>query len=131
MSLGKGSMYSAFPRKKLNCKSSTKAELIAVDDFVGQVLWTKYLFEAQGYTVQKSVVLQDNNSVILLENNARDSGSKRTRHINIRYYFITDHVKAGEVQVQHCTADQMVPDFFTKPLQGAAFRNIRSVILIE
>lgn len=116
LSLGKGAVYSSCLKQRLNGKSSTKAELIAVDDFIGQVLCTKYFLEAQGYAIKRSVVLQDNKSAILLENNARMSGSKRTRHINIRYYFITDRVKAGEVEVQHCPADQIVADFFTKPL---------------
>lgn len=127
--MGKGEAYAACLKQKLNSKSSTEAELIAVNEFVGQVLWTSYVLGAQGYTVEKSLLLQDNKSATLLEQNARMSGSKRTRNINIRYYFITDHVKPGEVEVNHCPADQMVADFLTKPLQGATSRKFRDAIL--
>ena len=129
MTMGKGSMYSTSMRQRLNTTSSAESEVVGVADVMPMVLWTWYFLEAQGYTVDKSVVLQDNRSAILLENNARASGSKRTRHINVRYYFITDRIKAGEVEVRHCPTGDMVADFFTKPLQGTAFRKFRDTIL--
>ena len=129
LSLGKGAPYSGCQKQKVNGKSSTEVELIAVDDFVGQVLWTQYFLQAQGYEVPKSVVYQDNQSAILLEKNGRMSGSKRTRHINVRYYFITDRVNKGEIKIEFCPTGNMVADVFTKPLQGAAFRKFRNAIL--
>eukprot|EP00978_Attheya_sp_CCMP212_P048299 scaffold500167_cov161-Attheya_sp.AAC.1 len=95
-SLGRGSIYSASLKQKLNTKSSTEAELVGVNDLMPQILWTQYFMEAQGYTVDQSLVAQDNLSAMLLENNGRASSSKRTRHINIRYFFVTDRIKAGE-----------------------------------
>lgn len=38
ISLGKGAMYAASLKQKLNCKSPTESEFVAVDDFIGQVL---------------------------------------------------------------------------------------------
>jgi hypothetical protein len=58
-----------------------------------QVLWTRYFLEAQGYTVWDSIIYQDKQSSILLEKNGKRSSRKRTRHINIRYFFVTDRVK--------------------------------------
>jgi hypothetical protein len=52
--------------------------------------------KAQGYGVKDNIVFQDNKSSILLEKNGKASGSKRskrTKHINIRYFSITDRVK--------------------------------------
>ena len=63
-------------------------------------------------------MFQDNQSAILLENNRKKSRSKRTKHINIRYYFITDRIKNDELQIEYCPTDNMVADYFTKPLQG-------------
>ena len=57
MSLGKGVIYGALTRQKLNTKSSTEAELIGVNDLMPQILWTRYFLEAQGYPVRESVVL--------------------------------------------------------------------------
>ena len=129
MSLGRGSGYSGSTGQKLNTRSSTETELVAVDDFMPQILWTRYFFEAQGYTNQDTIIFQDNKSAILLEKNGRASSSKRTRHINIRYYFIHDRIQAGEVRAEYCPTKEMVADFFTKPLQGQQFYKLRSFIM--
>jgi hypothetical protein len=55
--------------------------------------------KAQGYDVKDSVLFQDNKSSILLEKNGEASSSKRTKHINIRYFVITDRVSKEEVSV--------------------------------
>ena len=129
MSLGKGVIYGTSTRQKLNTRSSTEAELVAVDDCMSQILWTNYFLAAQGYNINECVVYQDNKSAILLEENGRASSSKRTHHINIRYYFVTDHANCGEIKLQHCPTTEMLGDYFTKPLQGALFTNFRDRIL--
>jgi hypothetical protein len=93
------------------------------------VLWTKYFLEAQGYKIDDSKIYQDNQSTILLAKNGRGSSSKRTRHINIRYFFVTDRVKRKEVSVEYCPTGEMNADFFTKPLQGVLFRKFRDRIM--
>jgi hypothetical protein len=87
MSLSSGTIYGTSTRQKLNTKSSTEAELVGVNNVMLQVLWTRYFLEAQGYGVKDSIIHQDNQSSILLEKQGRASSSKRTRHINIRYFF--------------------------------------------
>ena len=82
---------------------------------MGLMLWTKLFLEAQGLVVRSSVLHQDNKSAILLEKNGKASSSKRTRHINIRYFFVTDQVSKGNLAIEHCPTDQMIADYFTKP----------------
>ena len=129
LSLGKGAVYGTSTRHRLNSRSSTESELIAVADVMPQVLWSRYYLEAQGYDVTDNVVFQDNKSAILLEKNGRASSSKRTRHINIRYFFVKDRIAAGELSVEFCPTLEMVGDFFTKPLQGTPFRKFRDFIM--
>jgi hypothetical protein len=129
MSLGKGAAYGTSTRQKLNTKSSTEAELVAVNDVMPHILWTRYFLEAQGYGVKDSLVYQDNQSAILLEKNGRASSGKRMRHINIRYFFVTDRIAAREVKVEYCPTGEMLGDFFTKPLQGILFRKFFNHVL--
>lgn len=129
MTLGRGMTYSSSVRQKINTRSSTEAELVGVNDFMPQVLWTRYFLEAQGYDLRDNLVYQDNQSAILLEENGKGSSSKRTRHINIRFFFVTDRVQAGELSIKYCPTEEMVADFFTKPLQGAQFRKLRNIVL--
>ena len=84
---------------------------------------------AQGYDVDDNILYQDNQSAMLLEKHGRASSSKRTRHINIRYYFVADRVSKKEVRLEYCPTGEMIADYFTKPLQGSAFRRMRDAIL--
>ena len=91
--------------------------------------WARYYGQAQGHFVPTTTIYQDNKSTILLAENGKSSSSKRTRHINVQYFFITDKIKKGEVKVAFCPTMNMLADFFTKPLQGSAFKKMRSIIL--
>jgi Reverse transcriptase (RNA-dependent DNA polymerase) len=129
MTVGKGAAYAVSIKQKLNTRSSTEAELVAVNDVIAQVIWTRYFLQAQGMEVGPSKIYQDNLSAMLMEKNGRGSSSKRTRHIDIRYFFIADRVNSKQVTIEHCPTELMIGDFFTKPLQGAAFHKFRKQIL--
>jgi hypothetical protein len=128
MSLGRGSVIGMSKKQKLNTKSSTKCELVGVDDASPQMLWTRYFVEGQGYGVKASILNQDNLSAILLEKNGRASSSKRINHINVRYFFIKDRIASGEITVKYCPAMEMLSGHFNKPLQGTMFRTFRAEI---
>jgi hypothetical protein len=90
MSLGTGLPITTSTKQKLNTRSSTESELVAVDDYMQAICWTGYFLEAQGYGVHENILHQDNQSVILLEKNGKAFSSKRTKHIYIRFFFVTD-----------------------------------------
>jgi hypothetical protein len=129
LSLGRGFPIVGSTKQKLNTRSSTEAEIVGADDFMPAICWTRYFMKAQGYDVQDNILFQDNKSSILLEKNGKASSSKRTKHINIRYFFITDRVKQEEVSVVWCPTGDMTLDYATKPLQGALFRKFRDQIM--
>ena len=104
-------------------------ELIGVDDVMDPVLWTRYFLEEQGYGVKDNVLQQDNQSAMRLETNGRASAGKRSRHLNIRYFFVTDQVEKGLISISYCPTDDMVSDYHTKPLQGKKFRQFRCRIM--
>jgi hypothetical protein len=129
MSLGTGVIYGTSKGQKLNVKSSTEAELVGTDDVMPQMLWTLYFLEAQGYKIEDNILYQDNKSSILLETNGRGSSGKRTRHIDVRYFFIANRVESGEIRIEHCPTGIMIADYFTKALQGALFWKLRDMIM--
>ena len=71
-----GALYSASRKQKLNTKSSTKAELVGVDDLMPQILWMRYFLETHGIMVSDNVVYQDNQSAMKLEKNGRASSGE-------------------------------------------------------
>ena len=115
MTLGKGALVSGSRKHKINTKSSTKAELVALDDALPTILWVLYFVEAQGYSIEQNLVFQDNLSTLRLATDGSMSLSKRTKHIKARYYFIKDKVEEGEVEVQYCPTDKMWSDVLNKP----------------
>ncbi len=90
MTMGRGVPISVSTKQKLNAKSLTESELFGVEDMMTIILWTHYFLLSQGYGVIENLLLQDNKSSIILERNGKASSGKGTRHINIRYFFITD-----------------------------------------
>ena len=100
-----------------------------VDDFMPSICWTRYSLMAQGYAVNDNVLYQDNHSAMLLAKNGKASSTKRTKHIHIRYFFITDRIAYQEVKVEWCPTADMVGDYMTKPLQGATFKKFRDLIM--
>ena len=47
--------------------------------------------------------------------------SKRSRHINIRYFWLRERIDSGEVTVEHLGTKHMFANLLTKPVQGAQF----------
>ena len=129
LSLGQGFPIVSSTKQKLNTRSSTEAEVVGADDFMPAICWTRYFLMAQGYHVHDNVLFQDNKSAMLLEKNGKASSTKRTKHINIRYFFITDRISQGEVSLEWCPTGDMIGDYMTKPLQGELFRTFRDQIM--
>ena len=93
------------------------------------ILWTRQFLEGQGYTITDNIVYQDNQSAMLLEKNGQQSSTKRTRHLDIRYFFVTDRIRGKQLTVEYCPTGDMWADEFTKPLQGAAYAKFQKLIL--
>ena len=93
MSMGSGAVQSISKTQKVNTRSSTEAELVAVDDVIAQVVWTRNFLEAQGFDVKDNIIYQDNKSTMLLEKNGRASAGKRSRHLDIRSFYVTDLIE--------------------------------------
>ena len=129
MSLGSGAIQSVSTKQKINTRSSTEAELVSIDDVISKVLWTKLFLEEQGYNIKQNILLRDNQSSMKLEMNGKASSGKRTRHFNIKYFYITDLIARGEVMIKYCPTDLMIADYMTKPLTGAKFKKFRKLIM--
>jgi Reverse transcriptase (RNA-dependent DNA polymerase) len=129
MSLGGGGVMSVSTKQKVNTRSSTEAELVSLDDVIAKVVWTKLFLQAQNYEVKQNIIMRDNISSMKLEMNGKTSSGKRTRHLDIKYFYITDLIEQKNVTIQYCPTDAMLADYFTKPLTGAKFQKFRQAIM--
>ena len=127
ITMGRGKPISASRKQNINTRSSTESEIIVVDQFIPSVLWTSIVLEAWGCGVTDNIFSQDNKSAILMENNVKPSSSKRTKQINIIYFYIIDRILRGEILVEWCSTGEMTRDLLTKPNQGSIFRRFRDL----
>lgn len=128
ITFGHGCIFFKSTKQKLNTKSSTEAELIAIADVLATIIWLRDFLLAQGHDVGPSILYQDNLSTIALVENGR-STNERSRHINIKFFFVSDRVKKGEIVIKYMPTNDMLADMFTKPLQGEKFRAMRDKVL--
>jgi len=122
-------MCKSTKKKKLNTKSLTEAEVVGSSDYLPNVIWAKMFLAEQGHELPNNVFYQDNQSAIRLEKNGRASCGQKSRHIDIRYFFMKDRFESEKISVVYCPTEEMLADFFTKPLQGSLFRKFRDVLL--
>ena len=93
-------------KQKINTKSSTEAEIVAVSDMLSHAIYTRYLLQTKVY--------QDNITAMRLMDLDGNNSCNRTKHIDIRYYWIKDKIKMKEVEVVYQPTQTMVADILTK-----------------
>ena len=49
----------------------------------------------------------------------------RSKHIEIRYFYIRDMMQKGAIKLQYVSIDEQVADVLTKPLSRVKFENFR------
>jgi len=124
-----GAIFSQSSKQRIVTKSSTEAELVGLSDGLSQVMWTRAFMRDIGMaSATPTVVWQDNQSTIQVAING--AGHKgRTKHIDVRYYYITERINDKDIQLQWLPTGDMVADIFTKPLGGARFAKLRALLL--
>ena len=128
--MGTGAVYASSTKSEINTVSSTEIEVMSVGEKLPKHLWFRsFVVEQTGDPLHVHVLYQDNKSIILLQNNGRLSCQTGSKHIHIRYFFITDWIKQKEIRVECCPTGVMIADYFPKPLQGSLFRKFRNMIL--
>ena len=128
VTLGKGAIYGKSSTQKLNATSSTETELVAMTEASNQVLWIRNFMIHQEYKVGPAVIYQENLSTIQPIKNGR-TNSERTRHIDIKFFFLHNRSNMDHVIVTYKSAKEMIADLLTKPLQGEQFKALRDQVL--
>lgn len=114
--------------QKLNAKSSTEAELIAISDILPQLLWGQEFLQYQGYKLSTAKLYQDNMSTIAMIQNGR-ANSPQTRYIAVRFFWVKDYVDRDEISIEYLPTEKMLADLLTKPLHGETFYRLRKTLL--
>ena len=125
-----GANFVAWVSKKQNSVSlsTAEAEYIATGSCCSHFLWMKKLLSDYGITHDTMVVCCDNSSAIDISKNPVQH--YKTKHIEIRYYFIRDLVERKIVALEYIPTEYQNADIFTKPLDRSKFETLRQVICV-
>lgn len=130
LTLGKGALLVKSSKQHIVTKSSTEAEVVAASDMATDILNAQSFLMNQGYKMRVPILLQDNQSAIRLLENGRMS-SQRTRHLNVRYFWLKEKIDENAVKVKYEPTKSMLADMLTKPLGGEQFKLLTRALLNE
>ena len=103
--------------------STTEAEFIYAAMCACQAIWMKRILKQLNWDQKNCVIYCDNCSTIKLSKNPVMHG--RSKHIAVRYHFLRDLSKDGEIELKYCSTHEQVADIMTKPLKLDAFTKLR------
>ena len=100
--------------------SVTEAELVAATQCAQDMLYAMRVIESMGLKVKKPMILEvDNKGAVDLTHNWSVGG--RTRHVEVRQYFLRDLKEEGVILAEWIPGDSNSSDLFTKNLGGPLF----------
>jgi transposase InsO family protein len=108
--------------------STCEAEIMALALCVSEAIWLKRLLAGivPSTTNSTMTIHEDNQGAIALVKDHKFSN--KTKHVDIKYFFVREQVQAGELLIIYCETANMVADIFTKPLAWVAFSRLRSLL---
>jgi len=131
MSMGLGTYYfKSYPQKEKQL-ASTHTELRAASDACAAGMHVQHLMKSMNFPKESYEVIlfyEDNKSVMALIRNGRAIDSK-SKHIDIRYFWMKQYFDNGTFKMIHCPTNEMVADIGTKPKVGDAFLYNRARLL--
>jgi len=107
--------------------SSCEAEYVAANSAVCHAIWLRNVLKHLGLSQEvPTEIYVDNRSAIALAKNP--THHERSKHIDTRFHFIREHVKAKEVELVSCRTYDQAADIFTKPLKHEAFIKMKIML---
>jgi len=103
--------------------SSMESENISACACTQEGIWLKRILEELGCIFSGPVtIFEDNQACIYYSRNPGDH--QRTKHIDTKYHFVREQVKAGNIILEKIRTTDNLADLFTKPLTKKEFYNL-------
>ncbi|GJV05880.1 hypothetical protein Tco_1343536 [Tanacetum coccineum] len=99
--------------------STTEAEYVSLYACCAQVIWMRTQLLDYGYKYNRIPMYCDSKSAIAISCNPVQHS--KTKHIDIRYHFIKEHIEKGTVEIYFFGTEYQLADLFTKALPKERF----------
>ncbi|GJZ36737.1 hypothetical protein Tco_0582928 [Tanacetum coccineum] len=99
--------------------STAEAEYVSLSACCAQVIWMRTQLLDYGYKYNRIPMYCDSKSAIAISCNPVQHS--KTKHIDIRYHFIKEHVEKGTVEIYFVGTEYQLADLFTKALPKERF----------
>ncbi|GJY88989.1 retrovirus-related pol polyprotein from transposon TNT 1-94 [Tanacetum coccineum] len=93
--------------------SSAEVEYVVVAGCCANILWMKSKLTDYDIIYEKVPIFCYNTSAIAISNNP--VLHSRTKHIDIRYHFIRDHILKGDIELHFIPTQSVLADIFSNP----------------
>ncbi|GJU46468.1 copia protein [Tanacetum coccineum] len=103
--------------------STTEAKYVSIEKACQQALWMKQALVDYGISLDDIPIMCDNKGAIDLSKNLVQHS--RTKHIEIRHYFLRDNVQKGNISIKKVSSEDNIADLLTKPLKHEPFNYLR------
>ncbi|GJS72718.1 retrovirus-related pol polyprotein from transposon TNT 1-94 [Tanacetum coccineum] len=116
-----GGKLVSWSSKKQDCTamSTAEAEYVSLSACCAQVIWMRTQLLDYGYKYNRIPMYCDSKSAIAISCNPVQHS--KTKHIDIRYHFIKEHVEKGTVEIYFVGTEYQLADLFTKALPKERF----------
>ena len=111
-------------KQTLIATSTMEAEFVSCFEATSQGVWVKsfiYWLRVMDYIFRPLRIFWDNSAAVFLAKN-NTSGS-RSKHIDIKYLAIREHVKEKQVVIEHISNELMIVDPLTKGMPPMKFKD--------
>ena len=120
----------ASKKQKVVSQSSCEAELYAEAAAINEIKWLRGLLDELGLSgAHTPILFGDNQSTQSLSRHGIKS--ERTKHVDIKYHFVTDEVAAGRVQLQWVSTAQQLADVLTKSLGAQPHTKLVQRLMVQ
>jgi len=116
-------------KQSLIAQSTTEAEYVAAAECCKELVYLKSLLEELLNDKIEIHLNMDSQSAMMLIKNGIIN--KRSKHIEVKFYYIHDLVKKGTIVLKYCPTTEMLADILTKPLNTLKFKNLKDRIMKE
>ena len=127
--LNLSSLLEACSSGAFSALSSCEAEIVAASEATKEAIYVKSFLSELGLHDEDAPVSMECDNQAAIDTAYNPENHDRMKHVDRRHFFVREKIEDGELVVPYVRSEANLADFFTKPLSGARFFELRDRIM--